>query len=203
MPRRPDAASPAADPDDSGRKESGSEGKESGSEELWSQVSLADQRLAQEAWSQASQPEWSTDSSRPSQAPSPRAAQPSRPGLGPAHPPRQAAPVEGPPAGLSRGRCGLLNHFPTLELKYSDDAPLNVGRALMARMVTFKWKQLVWLLRARVAVQRPGGPLGAGGWRRPHRWVATLLARELASIWGHLGHAAQSMRGPRGPLAMR
>ena len=119
-----------------------------------------------------------------------------------------AVPTPEQEAGDKKGRQprrprGLINHFPTLELEHSLDVPFNVGWTFMSRMVAFKWKQLVWLLRARAAVQRPGGPPGAGGWRRPHRWLATLLARELASIWGHLGSAAQSLRGPRGPLLMR
>ena len=218
MVRRRDAPSPAADPDAPG-------GEESGSEETWSQVSKPDWGEEEEAMDLDQQ-----GSSRPSQAPSPRPARPSsQPDLRPTRPPRQAAPAEGPPAGLPRGRrasgrgttptgpqastaaptpgqetgdkkgrppqrpSGLINHFPTLELEHSLDVPFNVGRTLMSRMVTFKWKQLVWLLRARAAVQRPGGPPGAGGWRRPHRWLATLLARELASIWGPLARELASL----------
>ena len=65
---------------------------------------------------------------------------------------------------------------------------------LHARLVTFKWKMIVVCLRAKLALAEDGR-----SWRRPCRWLAALMGREVASIWGHLGSASQVLRGQRGP----
>ena len=58
-----------------------------------------------------------------------------------------------------------------------EECPL-LKRVLYARLTTDHWKKFVWLLRAKQAAQQEGEPLR----RRPVRWLATLLAREVGLI---------------------
>ena len=86
--------------------------------------------------------------------------------------------------------------FQTLALERSHDLVFNMSFEIAARLTTFKWKQLLLMLRARAAV-------GERRWRRPCRWLAGLAAREVASLWGHLGASAQRLRGQDGPSLLR
>ena len=133
--------------------------------------------------------------SRPRRGPrSPRqlSPPPEQPSGQPADPaPREAGRVAARPA-TRRARAA----FQTLGLERSHDVIFNTNFEISARLTTFKWKQLLLMLRARQAV-------GERRWRRPGRWLAGLTARELASLWGHLGAAAQRLRGPDGPSLLR
>ena len=66
------------------------------------------------------------------------------------------------------------------------------------RMVTFKWKMFLVCLRAKLAWKEDGK-----SWRLPCRWMASLMGKETASLWGHLGSASQVLRGHNGPPLFR
>ena len=89
---------------------------------------------------------------------------------------------------------GDLARWPTLGCHESADVVINAAMVTTRRLVTFKWKIFVWLLRVKPLMQR---------YRRPARWLAGLFGTELASIWGHLGQCAGHMRGRDGPALMR
>ena len=133
--------------------------------------------------------------SRPRQgARSPRTSSdlPDDPSGRPAYPkPREAAQIAArTPSRRARAA------FQTLDLERSHDLVFNMSFEIAARLTTFKWKQLLLMLRARAAV-------GERRWRRPCRWLAGLAAREVASLWGHLGASAQRLRGQDGPSLLR
>ena len=90
---------------------------------------------------------------------------------------------------------GQLADFPTLGMLRSHDVVCNMAWELHGRLVTFKWKQFLWGLRALAA-------LGLR-WRRHPRWLSNMFATEVASIWGHLGAATQALRGRDGPAMFR
>ena len=103
----------------------------------------------------------------------------------PAAPPAASgASSRGPPTATRRRRTPdnvRPEDFP-LNLKRvlqspSEDFPL-IKRVLHARLTTYHWKKFVWLLRARQAAYQEGAPLR----RRPVRWLATLLAKEVGLI---------------------
>ena len=87
-------------------------------------------------------------------------------------------PTTGRQADLSA--MGLVrSHAPTLTM-------------VQGRLLVFKWKALILMLRARQAFGR--------SWRRDCRWVAGLL--ETAAVWDHLGGATSVQRETRGsPLS--
>ncbi|CAE7216972.1 unnamed protein product [Symbiodinium sp. CCMP2592] len=51
----------------------------------------------------------------------------------------------------------LQADFPTLPNRYSDDLVINVALSLTCQLLTFKWKQLVWMLRIRWDVEMEMG----------------------------------------------
>ena len=61
-----------------------------------------------------------------------------------------------------------------------------------------KWKQMVWMVRARFALETEGKR-----YRRHPRWLSMMFAREVAALWGHLGGATKTLQGPRGPPLMK
>lgn len=75
---------------------------------------------------------------------------------------------------------------------------LNMAWELHGRLVVHKWKQIVWMLRARAVFER-----SRIEWRRHPRWLASMAGRELASIWGQTGAAAQYMNSKNGPPLMK
>ena len=98
--------------------------------------------------------------------------------------------------GGSGTSCGAEcedRDFATLAMTWSHDPAVNMMRALESRLLTYQWKKLVWSLRARRAFLQSGLT-----WRRPARWLGQLQAREAAWIWGHMGSAVRSLRGPLG-----
>ena len=123
--------------------------------------------------------------------------------------PRQSAKKEPPPASTkgsksadkvkqSAALTGQFANFPTLGMTQSDDPAFNISYVIHARLVTFKWKQLTWMLRARSAFLR-----SKMAWKRHPRWLAAMLSTDVASLWGHLGGTTKSLRGPAGPPLFR
>ena len=88
--------------------------------------------------------------------------------------------------------------FPVLGMTKSWDPPMNTSWVLHQRLITHKWKVMVWLLRIRQACMNSRVP-----WKRNPRWLANLFATEMAAIWGHLGSCVKSLRGPKGPVMFR
>jgi hypothetical protein len=88
--------------------------------------------------------------------------------------------------------------FPTLGMTQREDVAFNISYVIHSRMVTFKWKQLTWMLRARAAFQR-----SEMTWKRHPRWLAMMLSKDVASLWGHLGCTTKSLRGVAGPPLFR
>jgi len=98
----------------------------------------------------------------------------------------------------NKALTGSLADFPTLGLMRSHDPVCSMAWELRARLVIHKWKVFKVMLQAKAAVERARRP-----WRRPCRWLAGLLAKETSAIWGHMGAAAQALRGPNGPPLFR
>ena len=101
-------------------------------------------------------------------------------------------------AERSKAVTGEEANFPTLGLQRSADPVLNMALEVHGRMLVFKWKQLVWMLRARQAMDAFNRT-----WRRPCRWLSIMLGRETAALWGHLGSTTRVLRGPQGPPIFR
>ena len=134
-------------------------------------------------------PPWHRARGRPRTAPAAAPAAAPQPRTRPAAEPR----------GLTRRQrqqtmTGDLADFPTLGCHSSQDVVVNTAMVLTSRLITFKWKMMVWLVRVRPLMQQ---------YRRPVRWLANLYANELASIWGHLGRCTQHLRGRDGPPMFR
>ncbi|CAE7879281.1 unnamed protein product [Symbiodinium sp. KB8] len=122
-------------------------------------------------------------------------------------PPPKGRPAtrSGPPVakakavGKSQKVKALTDHqanFPTLSNRYSDDLVINVALSLTCQMLTFKWKQLVWMLRIRRAVEMEFGD--SSRWRRNPRWLMMMMmGKQIASLWGHLGAARQLCNDPK------
>ncbi|CAE6971831.1 unnamed protein product [Symbiodinium sp. CCMP2456] len=72
---------------------------------------------------------------------------------------------------------GELANFPSEELG------LNIAGSTASRMRTWCWKKLVWMVRIKHAVERDGDRR----WKRNRRWLAGLLGKEIASLFGHFG----------------
>jgi len=93
---------------------------------------------------------------------------------------------------------GANADFPTLGFTHSQDPVMNMSWVLHSRLIVHKWKQFVWMsrfLQAFVDSRRV--------WRRNPRWLAQMFAVEVGAIWGHMGNAAKTLSGPRGPPMMR
>ena len=108
---------------------------------------------------------------------------------------REARKVASRPAAPKRQAYAALTGseapFPILGLLRSHDPVLSTAWELHGRLVVFKWKQLLWGLRARRALGKT--------WRRNCRWNANMFARELASLWGVFGAATRYVRADKGP----
>jgi len=100
------------------------------------------------------------------------------------------------PKAEAKGARG--NHFPVLDMTASMEPALNTAAMLYERMHVSIWRKLLLLLRYQSARQRTAAEGLSVPYRRPRRWLATLFSTELAGMWGHLGNATRTMRGPRG-----
>ncbi len=83
--------------------------------------------------------------------------------------------------------------FLTLGLTRSHDPISNLTHVIHARMATYKWKQMVLLLRMKEAYRQE-----EEAWRRPVRQIALLFGNEVSALWGHLGVASRELKGPKG-----
>lgn len=88
---------------------------------------------------------------------------------------------------------GQLADYPSLSHCWSAEVCLNVVGSARARMVTFLWKKLLWQLRVKEAVERT---YQRAVWRRNPRWLAMLMGKEVAALWGHLGALRQKLWNP-------
>ena len=91
---------------------------------------------------------------------------------------------------------GQYADFPVLGMTHSHDAVFNMSWVLHGRLAVHF--QLVWLLRSRVAMESYELP-----WKRHPRWLAMMMSKEVAAIWGHLGGAVKTLSGPRGPQLLK
>ena len=80
-----------------------------------------------------------------------------------------------------------------LSMLESEHPACNLSTVVTARFTIWRWKQMMWLLRVRAAMR-----LEDRVFRRPARWLARLYRGEVATLWGHLGQAVQTLDGPRG-----
>ena len=85
-----------------------------------------------------------------------------------------------------------------LNMQRSQDVIQNVKYALWSRLTVFKWRQFLVGLRLMEAHLEERLP-----YRRNPRAEAQATARALTAQWGHLGSAAQYVRGPKGPPLFR
>ena len=112
---------------------------------------------------------------------------------------REAASVAARPAAQRRQKNAALTgseaSFPILGLIRSHDPVLSTAWELHGRLVVYKWKQMLWGLRAKKAQGRE--------WRRNCRWQATMFGRELAALWGAFGAATKYVRSDKGPPLFR
>ena len=83
--------------------------------------------------------------------------------------------------------------FPTLSKEFSDDITFNIMLSLKAQLITFKWKLMLLLLRAKQAVEAEKSLR----WKRNPRWIMNLHGRHVAALWGHLGAARQLCHNPK------
>ena len=104
---------------------------------------------------------------------------------------------EGADAGSDGAQCRNAE-FPTLGMTLSGDAVFNMSWVIHGRLIVHKWKQLVWMVRARDALEAEGRR-----YKRHPRWLAMMFSRETAALWGHLGGAVKTLQGPRGPPLMK
>ena len=90
----------------------------------------------------------------------------------------------------SRALTGWRADYPSLSHFWSEEVPFNMVGAMKSRTVTFMWKKLLWQLRAKEAVTQmiPGAR-----WKKNPRWLAMLLGKEVATLFGHYGAMRQKM----------
>lgn len=86
---------------------------------------------------------------------------------------------------------GSEANFSTLSLQRSHDPVLCIAWEIHGRPVTVKWKQMLVGLRVLHSTW--------GRMRRNPRWMSSVFAKEVASIYGHLGAAARYVRGQHRP----
>jgi hypothetical protein len=93
----------------------------------------------------------------------------------------------------SKALTGSQANYPSLSHTWSKDVGLNIAGSVRARMVVFAWKRFLWMLRAKTAVERT---FRDATWKRNRRWLASLLATETGSLFGHFGSMRQQLRNP-------
>ena len=94
---------------------------------------------------------------------------------------------------------GQKADYPSLSHAWSAEVPFNMVASMRSRMVTFMWKKLTWQLRVKQALAET---YPQARWKKNHRWLAMLLGKEVASLWGHLGAMRQQLRAPVGIALM-
>ena len=107
-----------------------------------------------------------------------------------------AAPVL-PPRCQTKGRNKLTGDGGLLALERSVDPSMNLAKEIYAQLIIFKWKWFLWGLRVRAAIVDSEGRRGYQ-FRNPRAW-AKMLGRQVGSLFGQLGAAAQYVGGDKGP----
>ena len=149
----------------------------SGSEALLSAEEEAEEEEEEEEEEEAKPPPKAKKAPKAKASPKPKTAS-------------KARPARSEMAALT----GQLAPFSTLSCRRSHDPVLSTAWELHGRLVTFKWKQFLWMARVREAVWQEGRR-----WRRNPRWLALMFSREAASIYGHMGASVKCLRGLQGP----
>ena len=90
----------------------------------------------------------------------------------------------------SKALTGCLSEHGTLNMQWSEDAVMNTRAALGSRLMAHKWKTFLVMLRAKKGLEADKRE-----WKRNPRWLSRTFSREASWLWGHLGGAAQLMRG--------
>jgi len=85
-----------------------------------------------------------------------------------------------------------------LGMTESGNVASNLSAVVRRRMAISRWRIMVWIQRMSLAHRAEGLR-----WKRPGRWLCNLQAADVASLWGHLGNAARTLRGAQGPALMR
>lgn len=96
--------------------------------------------------------------------------------------------------GEKAALTGEQANYPSLSHCWSQEVALNLAASVKARMSTFLWKKMLWQLRVKKAVERtyPGAT-----WKRNRRWLAILMGKEVAALWGHMGAMRKQMWTPK------
>jgi hypothetical protein len=93
---------------------------------------------------------------------------------------------------------GQAADYPSLSQVWSMEVAYNMVHSMASRMRTFLWKKLLWQLRVKKAVEDTlGSKTQVVRWKRNHRWLAMLLAKEVGTLWGHYGAMRQKMNDPQ------
>jgi predicted NAD/FAD-dependent oxidoreductase len=94
---------------------------------------------------------------------------------------------------------GQRADYPSLSHQWSSEVAFNMVESVRSRMVVFMWKKLPWQARVKeaLAVVYP-----KARWKNNQRWLAMLLGKEVASLWGHLGAMRQQLHAPVGVALM-
>lgn len=88
---------------------------------------------------------------------------------------------------------GIQADYPSLSHTWSEDVAFNLVASVRSRMITFQWKKLFWQCRVRQALAET---YPQARWKRNPRWLAMLLGKEVAALWGHLGAMRQRLHAP-------
>ena len=98
----------------------------------------------------------------------------------------------------AKALTGVTSEMGCLNMQRSSDAVQNVKYSLFCKLTVFKRKSFTWMLRMKEAHRRSGM-----AWRRSPRWLSLMFGNQLSGMWGHLGAAAQYVRGLKGAALMR
>ena len=94
---------------------------------------------------------------------------------------------------------GQRAEYPSLSHTWSNEVSFNLVESVRSRMVTFMWKKLTWQLRVKKAL---ADTYPQARWKKNQRWLAMLLGKEVAALWGHLGAMRQRLHAPIGVALM-
>ncbi|CAE7331761.1 unnamed protein product [Symbiodinium microadriaticum] len=87
---------------------------------------------------------------------------------------------------------GIQADYPSLSHAWSYEVAMNLVASTASRMRVYLWKKIVWQARVKAAVEAEG----SRRWKRNPRWLAMLLGKEVASLFGHFGAMRQRMQAP-------
>ena len=119
---------------------------------------------------------------------------PTQSGWPPPPPPRERKPRPAPTSTSTAAASSTADGLTEEERAFiqetkSYELGLNIAASTHSRMRTWCWKKFVWMVRVKLAVEKEGDRR----WRRNPRWLAQLLGKEVAALWGHFGSMRQRM----------